>query len=474
MTTATASDLCFTPASELLECYRRGELSPVEATRAVLERIERHNPTLRAYLHVDADGALRAAAAAEAAYLAGNAGPLAGVPLSIKDLVNVRDMPTTFGSLLYRDYVATEDAISVERLRRAGAILLGKANTPEFGSLPTNENKLGEPARNPWNPDHTPGGSSGGTGAAIAAGLGPLGLGTDVGGSIRIPAACCGVFGLKPTLGRIARDTSFVLTGDFFSHEGPLSRTVLDAALYLDATAGPDPRDRFSQLGPHTPTAPSLDALPRHLRVAWHDGGGRVDRAYLAVCEQAVRSFEGAARAIEPDQPEGMRDALSVWALAAWSGNYNAERAEKQKANLDLLTEAVRRDLQMVEGTTMTQYFNMVATVRAWRSRAAAFFERYDLLIEPAMVTTAPRIGQQNLVVNGEEQRGTFGMALFTMPWNLTGQPAAIVPCGFTAEGLPVALQIVGRFGDDLLVLQAARAFEQIQPWVERRPADET
>ena len=473
MTTVSATDLCFTSAAELLDLYRRGSLSPVEVARAVLDRIAVLNPALNAYLYVDEDGAMRAARAAEAAYLAGNAGPLAGVPVSIKDLVEVRGMPTTYGSLLFPDNIAQADAWSVAKLRAAGAVFPGKTNTPEFGSLPTNENRLGEPARNPWKTTHTPGGSSGGAGAAVAAGLAPLALGTDFGGSIRIPAAFCGVFGIKPTLGRIARDTSFNLTGDFFSHEGPLARSVSDAALYLDVCAGPDPRDRFSYPSPPSAFAENLERLPASVRVAWSPdlGYANVDREYASICAAAVERFAGAIGAIDAASPEGVEAGLNAWRLCGAAGNWNETRAELQRANVEQLTPAVRSTLQGLEKVSLTDYFKAAMELRAWRARAADFFTRYDLLITPALVTNDVEAAGHAIRLNGDETASTFNLIHFTAPFNATGQPSAVVPCGFSASGLPVALEITGRIGDDLLVMQAARRFEQAQPWAERRPA---
>jgi Asp-tRNA(Asn)/Glu-tRNA(Gln) amidotransferase A subunit family amidase len=468
----STTDLCYTSAAELLDLYRRRSLSPVEITGALLDRIEALNPRLNAYLHVDREYALRQARAAEAAYLAGSAAPLAGVPVSIKDLVNVQGMPTTFGSLLYDDFMPDEDAYSVARLRSAGAVFPGKTNTPEFGSLPTNENRLGDSARNPWKLSHTPGGSSGGAASAVAAGLAPIGLGTDFGGSIRIPAAMCGVFGVKPTLGRIARDTSFNLTGEFFSHEGPLSRTVLDSALFLDVCAGPDPRDRFSQIGAPPAFAALLEALPRGLRVAWTPdlGFATADAGYLAICERAVRAFTAVTGEIEQDTPDGARAGIDGWRVAGAAGNYSAERAHKQKQRSDLLTEVVRRGIDMPEQTTLAQYFDAISAVRTWRESVAAFFERYDLLLTPALITSDVAVGARELRINDMLQHNTIGLISFTAPFNATGTPVAVVPCGFTDSGLPVALQIAGKFGADLLVMQASRAFEQALPWAGRRP----
>jgi len=472
MIATSATDLCFTDAASLLDAYHAGTLSPVEVTQTVLDRIERLNGKLHAFLLVDREGAMRSAQAAEAAYLAGNAGPLAGVPISIKDLLEVRGLPTTFGSLAYRDRVATQDSPSVARLRAAGAVFLGKTNTPEFGSLPTNENRLGPAAANPWDTTRTPGGSSGGAGAAVAAGLGPIALGTDFGGSIRIPAAMCGVVGFKPTLGRIARDCAFNLTGEFFSHEGPLSRTVRDAALLMDVCAGPDTRDRFSQLGEPPAFARDLEALPERLQVAWPVvfDEAAVDREYLEICERAVRRFESVVGEISRDVPSGIEPGIAAWLVAGRAGNFNAERYLVQKAHPDDLTGAVRADVAALEKTRLKEYLDAVVQLRVWRSEVAAFFGRYDLLLMPAVPVPAIPIGARGLEINGHSTPNVFGLIGFTAPFNATGGPVVSMPCGFTAAGLPVGIQIAGPFGADQLVLQAARAFEQALPEALQRP----
>jgi aspartyl-tRNA(Asn)/glutamyl-tRNA(Gln) amidotransferase subunit A len=477
MTTAT-TDLCYMSASDLLAAYRARTLSPVEVAEAVLDRIDALNLKLNAYLHVDREFALRAARAAEAAYAAENAGPLAGVPVSIKDLLHVRGMPTTFGSLVFRDFRPEVDSWSVAKLRAAGAVFPGKTNTPEFGSLATNENLLGDSARNPWNLDRTPGGSSGGAAAAVAAGLGPIAMGTDFGGSIRIPAACCGVFGFKPTLGRIARDTSWNTTGEFFSHEGPLARTVTDAALLLDVCAGPDPRDRFSQLGAPPRFAQNLERLPRSLRVAWSPDLGFIQTAaeYVEVCERAVRRFEDVVDAIDLALPEGAQEGVAGWLVAGRAGNYNHEVAKRKREQLELLTPIEQRTLEAVDRTTLPEIAEATLKVRDWRERAAAFHERYDLLLTPALaVPPLPIMTVEEHYRAVREAKSPwesrFVLTAFTAPFNSSGQPAAVVPCGFLSDGLPVALQIVGAFGADMLVMQAARAFEQALPWAHARPA---
>jgi aspartyl-tRNA(Asn)/glutamyl-tRNA(Gln) amidotransferase subunit A len=215
-----------------------------------------------------------------------------------------------------------------------------------------------------------------------------------------------------------------------------------------------------------------LETLPHGLRVAWTPnlGFANVERAYLETCERAVRGFESVVGEIRQDTPEGAQAGLDGWRVAGPAGNYNRERASKQEENRELLTAVVRQGIDMPEKTTLAQYFDAIAAVRAWRERVATFFERYDLLLTPALVTSDVAIGARELAINGESQPNTFGLIAFTAPFNATGQPVASVPCGFTSAGLPVALQIAGGFGDDLLVMQAARGFEQAQPWAGTRP----
>jgi Asp-tRNA(Asn)/Glu-tRNA(Gln) amidotransferase A subunit family amidase len=469
--TTTASGYAFRSAVELLALFEQREVSPVEVTQALLERIDRLNPVLNAFLYTDRDGALRSAEAAEAAYRAGNAGRLAGLPLSIKDTISVRGMPYTNGSLLYREFIGQVDAISVSRLRAAGAVLLGKTNTPEFGSLAVTENRLGDAARNPWDTTRTPGGSSGGAGASIACGLGPAGIGTDLGGSVRIPAACSGIFAIKATTGRVARDSTASLSGDYLAHEGPLSRTVADTALLLDVMSGPDPRDRFSQIGAPPAFAQNLERLPR-LRVAWSPDLGflDVDDEYRRICERAARSFQTIAASFDEAAPENAELGRRVWDIVAPACTYIPERVAQQKAAADLLTDQVRKDLDFAERTSLADYFEAVQGLRKWRGSAAAFFDRFDLLLTPALRVPPPPVYATELDLDGRRLPGTAALMDFTAPFNATGGPAAVVPCGFTSGGLPVALQIIAKFGDDLTVMQAARAFEQIQPWEEQWP----
>jgi aspartyl-tRNA(Asn)/glutamyl-tRNA(Gln) amidotransferase subunit A len=469
--TLSPDDLAFMPATTMAAAIRSRKLSPVEVTRAILERIEKLNPRLNAYLTVDGEGAMRAARRAEQAVVNGaQVGPLHGVPVSIKDLTCTRGLRTTFGSLLHREYVPDHDAGAVERLRAAGAIILGKTNTPEFGLMGSTENRLGEPCRNPWNPERTSGGSSGGAGSAVAAGLGPLALGTDGGGSVRIPSGFCGVFGLKPTFGRVPHHSDFGGWGTL-SVTGPIARTVADAALMLDAMVGAHPEDPYSLPAPRRPFRQAMKGDLHGLRAAWSGdlGYGAVDPEVRRIAEAAARRFADFGCIVEEEHP-GIEDPLTTGVFVNLAATYTAGELEGVSAEQEtLLTEyaiAFRDYGQRVTGLQVVQAnrgrFVMWARLRD-------FFRRYDLLLTPTLSVPAFPIGQEPRVINGRQVL-PFGWSPFTPPFNLSGQPAASVPCGWSTDGLPVGLQIVGRPFEETTVLRAAAASEAAQPWQQRRP----
>lgn len=467
----SVDDIAFMSATSMAAAIRRRRLSPVEVIRAILERIERLNPRLNAYLTVDADGALRAARRAEEAVSKGaDLGPLHGVPVSVKDLVCVKGLPMTFGSLLYRDYVPDHDAGAVERLRAAGAIILGKTNTPEFGLMGTTENRLGEPCRNPWNLERTCGGSSGGAAAAVAAGLGPLAVGTDGGGSVRIPSAFCGLFGLKPTFGRVPHHSDFGGWGGL-SVTGPITRTVADAALMLDVMAGSHPEDAYSLPAPRRPFRRAMKSDLKALRLAWS-----VDMGYAIVDPEVRRMAEAAARrftdfgcALEEDQPS-IEDPISGRFYVDLAGTFTAAELE----GLPPEREALLADYAITfrdYGRRVTGVQVVQANWSRWGLWASMrdFFQRYDLLLTPTLAVPAFPIGREPQVIDGRRVL-PFGWSPFTTPLNLSGQPGASVPCGWTSNGLPVGLQIIGRPFDEATVLRAAAAFEAAQPWAYRHP----
>jgi len=461
-----STDIAWMSAEQLGRAYRARELSPVEATRATLERIERLNPRLRAFLLVDADGALRSAEAAQRALADGSGGPLTGVPVSIKDLLDVRGLVTTSGSLVNQNAVAEDDSIVTERLRRAGAVILGKTNTPEFGVVAITENRLGEPCRNPWDTARTPGGSSGGAAAAAAAGLGPLHIGTDGGGSIRIPAAMCGVFGFKATYGRIAR--SGMSGMPLFSHTGPITRTVADAALMLDAIAGPHERDVTSLDEPPAAYRAGLDAPLPPLRAAWwpQPWGRPAEPELLAIVERAARSLAELGITVEEAGPD-TEDWVPIFRPLMVVDEYTVSRHLLATRAADLAPYS-RITFEAGRDTPVHVYSEALRGLERFRAHMRRFFKTYDLLLTPVSATPAFPIGRP---VETAADLGTILPSTpYTAGFNLTGQPAAALPCGFMAEGLPVALQVVGRHGDDLTVLQVCAAFERAHPWADRVP----
>jgi len=461
--------LAWMPATEIAAAVREKRLSPVELTRALLERIDAINPKLNAYILITHDLAMAAARTAEVAVMRGDdLPPLHGVPYSMKDLFDVEGLPTTKGSLIYKSNVAAQSEYVQERLAAAGGILLGKTNTPEFGYIPTTENKLFGPSFNPWDATRTPGGSSGGSAAQVAAGLGPLALGSDGGGSIRIPANLCGVFGLKPTYGRVPRRPGGWST---MTHRGPITRTVADAALMLDVIAGPRPDDPFTVRAYPGSFLDGLDAGVRGLRVAWSPdlGWARVDREVRAIGERAAQRFAELGCDVEEASP-GIADPakeLTFFTIAA------AEEASwltllppEQRKQLDAPADAFEEFGRKVSGI---DYVNAnKRRMQLWHAMRD-FHRTYDLLLLPVTSVAAFPVGQPPREIDGHAVT-PFEWMPFTQAFNLTGQPAASVPCGFTSDGLPVGLQVVGRAYEDALVLRACRAFEQLQPWADRKP----
>ncbi|MDP9236107.1 MAG: amidase [Chloroflexota bacterium] len=462
-------DLAFMPATEMAAAFREKSLSPVEVTSALLERIDALNPALNAYCLVTPDMAMAAAKEAEAAILRGGSlGALHGIPVSIKDLFDVKGLPTTKGSLLYKDNIATGYEFVVKRMLDAGAVHLGKTNTPEFGFIPMTENRIFGATHNPWDLACTPGGSSGGAASAVAAGLGPIALSSDGGGSIRIPASFCGVFGIKPTYGRVPRNPGGWST---MTHRGPTTRTVADAALALDVMTGHEPADPFSIADYSGSFLGEVNLGVRGLRVAWSPdlGYAPVDREVRSACEAAAKRFADLGCTVEEASPGFANPSADLTFFTVAATSDAVWLGELSDAERELLDEPAKQFLEFGKRTTG------VDLVKAERRRIAIwesmqrFHEKYDLLLTPVISVTAFPIGKPPMQVDGTDV-APFGWMPFTQPFNLTGQPAASVPCGFDARGMPIGLQIVGRAYEDALVLRAARAYEQTYPWVQHRP----
>ena len=466
------TEVCYTPATELARRLQARELSPVELTQIFLERIERLNPRLNAYCTLTPELALEQARTAEAAIMRGETGPLLGLPVSVKDLIFTKGVRTTRGSLLFAEAVPEEDAPSVERLKAARAVILGKTNTPELGWRGSTDNRVFGPTRNPWNLERTPGGSSGGASAQVAAGLGPLALGTDGGGSVRIPASYTGIFGLKPSLGRVPVYPASA-TGEL-SHIGPMARTVADAALLLSVVAGPDERDRFSLPADQTDYLAVCEQGAREglkgLRIAWSPdlGYAPVEPEVRAITEKAARRFTELGAELEEANP-GFDPPSPVFNVYFYGG-LTASLNDLMATKADLLDPGLRRVVERGQKLSGLDWGKAALGKIALWDKVRRFYERYDLLLTPTLPQTAFELGIDGPdTIAGQSVEG-LGWTPFTYPFNLTGQPAASVPCGFDSQGLPVGLQIVGRRFADATVLRAAAAFEALQPWASRRP----
>lgn len=463
-------EICFMSVVEMVEAIKTRRLSPVEIMEAILSRIERLNPEVNAYCTRLADSARRQAREAETMVMQGKElGALHGVPVSIKDLIFTRGIRTTGGSRIYANFIPQQDAIVVERLKAAGAIVIGKTNTSEFGWMALTDNRLFGATRNPWNLEFNAGGSSGGAAAAVASGMGPLAIGSDGGGSVRIPASFCGVFGFKPSFGRVPQYPGFP-GWEALAHTGPITRTVRDAALAMEVIAGRDDRDRFSlpDTGLHYLPFPGADL--EGLRIAWSQdlGYATVDPQVLKITEAAVRAWAGSGARVETASPDISNPE------AAFSTVVGVELAaallEKMEEWGEQIDPGLVRFIERNKGRPATEY------VRARRQQwevcpgIGSFFEKYDLLLTPTVAVPPLALGKFVVREIAGNKVPPLGWMPFTYPFNITGQPAASLPCGWTDDGLPVGLQIIGRRFDDVTVLRAAAAFERVLPWAGRRP----
>jgi aspartyl-tRNA(Asn)/glutamyl-tRNA(Gln) amidotransferase subunit A len=457
------ADLADCTASELLSLYRAGQASPSEAVHAALARIHRWNPILKAYSFVAEEAALESARSSDARWSRGApCGALDGVPVSIKDLILTRGMPTLRGS---RTVDASQDwdvdAPAAARLREAGAVLLGKTTTPEFGCKGETNSPLTGISRNPWNHAKTPGGSSGGTAAAVAAGMGPVSVGTDGAGSIRIPAAFCGNVGFKPSFGRVpAYPLSYFGT---VSHLGPHSMSVRDAALMMNVLSLPDARDWTSLPPDRCDYTAGLENGIRGWRIAWSPRLGyarNVDPEVAAACERAVHRLAELGAVVEDVDP-GIEDPLEItcglWFVGAWALWNTLTASQQALTDTDFAAEA-----ELGAGFSALDVQRLHLRRGALGMHMRLFMERFDLLVTPAVAVPAfdaRPAGQQSMA-----PAALLAWTPFSYPFNLTQQPACTIPCGLTAAGLPIGLQMVGRMFGDARVLRAACAYESVQP----------
>jgi len=464
-----STDLAFTPATELAALIRAKKLSPVELMRAVLDRIESLNPVVNAFCTVTADLAMAAAREAEQALVKGQArGPLDGVPFSIKDLHYTKDVRTMSGSFIFEHRVPDVDPPVVRRLKQAGGIMLGKTTTPEFGWKGLSDSPLTGSTRNPWNTAMTAGGSSAGAGAAAAAGLGPLHQGSDGAGSIRIPSGFCGIFGLKPSYGRVPMWP--ISNNDYSSHMGPMTRTVADAALMLSVMAGPDDWDRSSLEATPDDYVGKLGAGVKGLKVAFSPdlGGFPVDAEVATQVAQAVRAFTDLGCVVDEVKP-GFADSHDL-IRCLWSAHEAGNYAQYLPQWRDRMDPGLVACIEDGLHCSMVDYIEARAQKLAYWDTVRPLFEKYDLLLTPTLSVGAFPVGRLNPEHWPQHVWDWIRWAPFSYPFNFTGQPAASVPAGFTPAGLPVGLQIVGRRFADLTVLQASAAFEAARPWAQYRP----
>lgn len=462
-------DTAYMTALGLRDAIARKKLSAVEVMDSTLSRMEALEPTLNAFVTPMPEEAMKSARAADEALSAREKpGPLHGVPISVKDLINVGGVRTTFGSRLMADNVAAEEAPSVERVRSAGACVIGKTTTTEFGCKGGGgDSPLTGITRNAWNTEKTTGGSSAGAATSVAAGLTPFALGTDGGGSIRIPSSFCGLFGIKAQFGRVpVFPTSATPT---LAHVGPLARTVRDAALLLDVVSGFDARDPASVSERKPGFLAACEAPVEGMSVAWSPTLGYANPTpeVLEITEKAARTFESLGCSVELVE-EVMEDPVDLWSAEFYAGA-GTRLKDALRNSRELLDPAVADILEGALDQTIDEYYSSVFARYELREKVRRLFGSCDLLLSPTLpvppfgagVNTPPELPDRSIV----------SWVYYTYPFNLTGNPAASIPCGFTRDGLPVGLQMVAGTNRETDILRAAAAFETAHPWAPVKPS---
>lgn len=473
-----SDELLYLSATELLDAYGRRRVSPVEVVDAALARIEALQPTVNAFVTVCGDDARQAARDAEAALSNGGGegmGALAGVPYSVKDLVPTAGVRTTFGSAVFADNVPDRDAVAVARLKAAGGILLGKTTTPALGHKGITTSLVSGVSRNPWSLERTCGGSSGGAAAAVASGQGPLALGTDGGGSVRIPASACGIVGLKPTLGRVPQDSAPDPFGTL-SFIGPMTRTVADAALMLSVMAGADASDPWSLGQPGLDLAPFREAPPppERLKAAWFPflGNSALDDGVRSVVEEAVRCLSGLGLDVEQEE-DVLEAGDAMWRAIGYSAQY-ARMASHLEATPDLVDPSLRTNMDEGMRVGGADLQNALFARGGIYRAIEKVFAGYDLMITPTLAAPPPAAdfdAHEDIEIGGRRAgRLRAAWYAYTHPFNMSGHPALTLPCGRTGDGLPVGVQLVAPWYREDRLLQVAAAFERARPWAAQRP----
>lgn len=465
-------ELAFTSALELARRLRDGELSSVELTEHYLARIEALNPKINAYVTVAAEHARAAAAEADARRARGDDLPaFTGVPISIKDLSDTAGIVSTHGTAAWHDRVPERDDEAVARIRAAGFVFLGKTIVPEFGPLNVSEPPAYPPGRNPWDPDRSCGGSSGGAAAALVAGLCPVSHGSDGGGSIRNPASWCGAYGLKPSRGRVSSAPD---SQQFFAIQGPIARSVADAAALLDVMAGYATGDAWWAPPPARPFVDEVGVDPGRLRIAYHPHPG-VERdacaaANRAAAEQVASTLADLGHHVEEAMPPGYEaEELVTQTAIIFAANHAAAAELVPYPPDDTLDPWMRTLVEMGRLVTAVDYLKAMDTVQALSRRTVAFFDDYDLFVSPTVAGPPPLVGAMK-DAGFDRVMEFWALTPFTALWNTTGQPAASLPVAMDDAGLPVGVQVVGRPADEATVLRVSAQIEAAMPWADRRP----
>jgi Asp-tRNA(Asn)/Glu-tRNA(Gln) amidotransferase A subunit family amidase len=464
-----SDEIAYMTALEVRAAIAAKDLSPVEAAEATLAHATGLEPKLNAFAEMTPEVALAAARQAEKRLMAGEAtGLLEGVPVSVKDLVPMKDVKWTMGSRVMADNVADFDAPSVRRLREHGAVIIGKTTTSEFGCKAVGDSPLHGITHNPWNLDKTPGGSSAGGAASVAAGTTPLALGTDGGGSIRIPASFCGLVGIKANFARVPTyPVSATMT---LSHQCPMARTVRDAALMLTALAGHDRQDPFSVAEPVPDFLGACEASVTGMKIAWSPtlGYARPLPEVVEICAGAAKAFEDMGCAVEQVETV-MDDPVDIWNAEFYAG-VGTRLKETMEKTPELLDPTVLAMLKESLDMDIEDYIANVFRRYEFREATRLFFENYDLLLSPALPVPALDAGT-DMPTGMPDDRNAVSWTYYTYPFNLSGQPAASVPAGFTAGGLPVGLQMVSKINREVDIFRAAAALEEARPWADARPS---
>ncbi len=463
-------------AFEMREKIKTQELTSTEITETIIERIERINPIINAYCTPTFELARETAKKADEIVKKGEKlGLLHGIPTSIKDLMLLKGIRTTYGSLLHENFIPEDDEIVVKRLKKAECVILGKTNTPEFGHVALTNNKIFGETKNPWDRETNSGGSSGGGAASVAAGMGPLALGSDGGGSIRVPSSCCGVYGLKPTFGRIPRYPHDTIAFWSMDHYGPIVRYVKDAALMLNVMKGYHPADKNSLTDDNIDYVKILEEKPKKIKIGYSMtlGFGKAleDEVKESILD-GIQKFEQYDWDVEEAKLKIKNPGLAFKTLVSIGYAYDLQKAYNNRF------EDLSPDLSSIIRLGLDTSSMNIGKAREQRKRVYEvmyqYFRNYDILITPTTPcpafkpgwlesgTTFPTIGKKTL--------STMDWVTYTFPFNMTGLPAASIPSGWSNSGLPIGMQIVGKRYDERTVLQVSKAFEEISPWQDKKP----